>query len=377
VVGRRGGLAPIPRERKTPKPSIPSGNRLIGGPAATMLGPMFAYLGTASGHWFDAFAIAGAALLLDALIGDPGWLYRRLPHPVALIGQAIGGLDRLLNRPKAPKALRVIAGILTVLFVAGAVGALAWAIGYGLRKIEPAWIGAGVEAVLVSVLLAGRSLHTHVAAVARGLATSLDEGRKAVAAIVGRNPETLDEAGVARAAIESAAENFSDGLVAPIFWYVIFGLPGVAAYKAINTLDSMVGHRTEKHRAFGWAAARLDDLVNLVPARLAGGLLALGALLIPWASAKRALTTMMRDAGKHRSVNAGWPEAAMAGSLGLSLGGPRQYAGDHADDPWIGAGSRNATPADIRRALTVNLATGLWLALVLAAGFSISFAISS
>ncbi|MEJ2122474.1 MAG: adenosylcobinamide-phosphate synthase CbiB [Alphaproteobacteria bacterium] len=338
---------------------------------------MFAYLGTASGLWFDAFAIAGAALLLDALIGDPGWLYRRLPHPVALIGRAIGGFDRLLNRPTASAPLRVLAGILTVLIVAGAVGALAWAIGSGLRKIEPPWIGAAVEAVLVSVLLAGRSLHAHVAAVARGLAQNLADGRKAVAAIVGRDPETLDEAGVARAAIESAAENFSDGLIAPLFWYVLFGLPGIAAYKAINTLDSMIGHRTDRHRAFGWAAARLDDLVNLIPARLAGGLLALGALLIPWASARRALATMIRDAGKHRSVNAGWPEAAMAGALGLSLGGPRHYTGDHADDPWIGAGTRNASLADIRRALTVNLATGLWLALVLAAGFGISFAVVS
>jgi adenosylcobinamide-phosphate synthase len=350
---------------------------LIARPGATMLAPMFANLGPVSSLWFDAFAIAGAALLLDAIIGDPGWLYRRIPHPVALIGAAIGGFDRLLNRPGMLAPIRVLAGILTVLVVPGAVGALAWAIGTGLRMIEPVWLGAAVEALLVSVLLAGRSLHAHVAAVARGLSQSLEDGRKAVAAIVGRNPETLDEAGVARAAIESAAENFSDGLVAPLFWYVLFGLPGIAAYKAVNTLDSMIGHRTETHRAFGWAAARLDDLVNLVPARLAALLLAMGALVIPWASAKRALATMFRDAGKHRSVNAGWPEAAMAGALGLSLGGPRQYTGDHADDPWIGAGSRNASPADIRRALTVNLVSSLWLALILAAGFGLSYAIMS
>lgn len=350
---------------------------MIARPGATMLGPMFATLSSSYSLWFDAFAIAGAALLLDALVGDPGWLYRRVPHPVTLIGRAIGGFDRLLNRPATPSALRVIAGLVTVLLVAGAVGALAWAIGYGLRRIEPAWIGAALEALLVSVLLAGRSLHAHVAAVARGLGISLPDGRKAVAAIVGRNPETLNEAGVARAAIESAAENFSDGLIAPLFWYVLFGLPGIAAYKAINTADSMIGHRTERHHAFGWAAARLDDLVNLVPARLAAGLLALGAALIPWASAKRALTTMARDAGKHRSPNAGWPEAAMAGALGLSLGGPRQYTGDHADDPWIGSGSRAAAPADIRRALTINLATGLWLFAVLAAGFGISVAVMS
>lgn len=347
---------------------------------ATMLAPMFTFFNASTGLWpnlwYDAFALAGAALLLDALIGDPRWVYRRAPHPVALIGGAIGVLDRWLNRPAAAAALRLAAGIVTMLVVVGAVGALAWAIGYGLRRIEPEWIGAAIEVVLTSVLLAGRSLHAHVAAVARGLGQSLGEGRKAVAAIVGRDPETLDEAGVARAAIESAAENFSDGVVAPLFWYLLFGLPGIAAYKAINTADSMIGHRSEKYRAFGWAAARLDDLVNLVPARLAGLLLALGATLIPWASAKRALGTMVRDAAKHRSPNAGWPEAAMAGALGLSLGGPRQYTGDHADDPWIGAGSRKASAGDIRRALTINLATGVWLIVILAIGFGVSFAIS-
>jgi adenosylcobinamide-phosphate synthase len=348
---------------------------LIVRPRATMLGLMFTYFGTDAGIWFDACAVAGAALLLDALTGDPGWLYRRIPHPVALIGKAIDLLDAWLNRPAAVAALRFGAGVLTVLVVVGVVGAIGWAIGYGLRQIETVWVGALIKALLVSILLAARSLHRHVAAVARGLGESLARGREAVAAIVGRNPETLDEAGVARAAIESAAENFSDGVIAPLFWYLLFGLPGIAAYKAINTLDSMIGHRSEKYRAFGWAAARLDDLVNLVPARLAALMLALGAALIPWASAKRALATMLRDAGRHRSVNAGWPEAAMAGALGLSLGGPRHYAGDHADDPWIGAGSRKASAADIRRALTINLCTGLWLFLILAIGFGISFAL--
>jgi len=338
---------------------------------------MFTFFDANPGFWFDAFAVAGAALLLDALIGDPRWFYRRIHHPVALIGGAIGLLDRWLNRPVAASVLRFGAGVLTVLVVVGIVGALAWAIGYGLRRIEPEWIGALIEVALASILLAGRSLHGHVAAVARGLGTSLADGRKAVAAIVGRDPATLDEAGVTRAAIESAAENFSDGLIAPLFWYLLFGLPGIAAYKAINTADSMIGHRAEKYRAFGWTAARLDDLVNLVPARLAGLMLALGAALIPWASAKRALGTMVRDAGKHRSPNAGWPEAAMAGALGLSLGGPRQYTGDHADDPWIGAGSRKASAGDIRRALTVNLVTGVWLLVILACGFGVSYAANS
>jgi adenosylcobinamide-phosphate synthase len=286
------------------------------------------------------------------LIGDPGWLYRRLPHPVALIGQAIGGLDRLLNRPKAPKALRVLAGIVTVLIVAGAVGALGWAIGTGLRRIDPAWIGAAAEALLVSVLLAGRSLHTHVAAVARGLQASLAEGRKAVAAIVGRDPETLDEAGVARAAIESAAENFSDGLIAPLFWYLIFGLPGIAAYKAVNTADSMIGHRTERHRAFGWAAARFDDLINLPASRLSAVWIALAAMMLE-TGAGTAMRTALRDAPLHRSPNAGWPEAAFAGALGLKLAGPRIYGPTRVDDAWMGDGRADANSSDIRRALAL------------------------
>jgi len=217
------------------------------------------------------------------------------------------------------------------------------------------WIrfGWALEALIVAVLLAQRSLYDHVAAVTLALETEgLAAGREAVRHIVGRDPKSLDEHGVARAGIESLAENFSDGVVAPVLFYALFGLPGLFAYKTANTMDSMIGHLSPRHRAFGWAAARLDDALNFVPARLAGLLIAaaaLGARAAPAAS----LRLMWRDGGKHRSVNAGWPEAAMAGALGLALAGPRRYADRVVDDPWIGEGRARATAADMRRALKV------------------------
>jgi adenosylcobinamide-phosphate synthase len=206
--------------------------------------------------------------------------------------------------------------------------------------------------VLLTALLAQRSLYDHVSAVATALDRyGLDGGREAIRHIVGRDSQSLDEDGVGRAAIESLAENFSDGVVAPVFWFLVLGLPGICAYKAVNTLDSMIGHRSDRYRAFGWAAARLDDVANLVPARLAGLLIAIAAVLTTRASGKDALMTMVRDARKHRSPNAGWPEAAMAGALDLSLAGPRQYGGERVEDAWIGEGSEDAGANDIRRAL--------------------------
>src|SRR5690554_4671448 len=200
----------------------------------------------------------------------------------------------------------------------------------------------------MSSLVAQKSLYDHVAAVARGLEQGgLEGGRKAVSLIVGRDPESLDQAGVARAAIESLSENFSDAVVAPVFWAALFGLPGLLAYKAVNTADSMIGHRTPRHAAFGWAAARLDDAVNLIPARLAGLRIAGAALLLPGARAGNALRAMGRDAPRHRSPNAGWQEAAMGGALGLALAGPRRYGGQVVEDAWMGAGGRtDAGPAD-------------------------------
>jgi adenosylcobinamide-phosphate synthase len=223
--------------------------------------------------------------------------------------------------------------------------------------------GAAAEALFVGILLAQRGLYEHVAAVVLALDWGgLPAGRDAVRHIVGRDPMQLDEHGVARAAIESLAENFSDGVVAPVFWYLLLGLPGLFAYKMANTLDSMIGHQTSRYRAFGWAAARFDDGLNLVPARLSGLLLVAAAMFAGEAAAGRALGAMLRDAKKHHSPNAGWPEAAVAGALGLALAGPRDYADGRVEDPWIGGGTPLARPADIGRALRLYALACLLLA---------------
>lgn len=304
--------------------------------------------------------VLAAALVLDALLGEPEWLYRRIPHPVELAGRLIGWLDRRLNSEQDTPGQRRAGGIFVVaLLVVG--GAMAGTL------IEALPFGALLALIAAAMLLAFRSLIQHVSAVAEALEISLAEGRGAVAKIVGRDPESLDEAGVARAAIESAAENFSDGVIAPAFWFAVAGLPGLVVYKLVNTADSMIGHATPRHRSFGWAAARLDDLLNLVPARLSALLIAAGAGSLP------ALKAAFDDAAKHRSPNAGWPEAALAGVLGLALAGPRRYGTTLVDDPWLNqAGRQAATPADIRlavemlwRAWGVAVALCLLLALVL------------
>jgi adenosylcobinamide-phosphate synthase len=234
-----------------------------------------------------------------------------------------------------------------------------------LRQTEGGTVALGL---IASTLIAQRSLYQHVAKVRTAFASGgLTEARQAVAMIVGRDPEQLDEAGVSRAAIESCAENFSDGVVAPVFWLALFGLPGILVYKAINTADSMIGHRNARYEQYGWAAARLDDLVNLAPARLAGALLSLAAPLAR-GSIGAAWRVMRRDATKHRSPNAGWPESAMAGALGLALAGPRIYGGKTVDDPFLNAeGRQAATPDDIGRALRVMLGGCLLQAILYAA----------
>ncbi len=229
-------------------------------------------------------------------------------------------------------------------------------------------LGFAVLAVMAATLPAQRSLHAHVRAVADGLDKGLGEGRRAVAMIVGRNPDVLDAAGVARAAIESLAENFSDGVVAPVFWTALGRLTGGALYKAVNTTDSMIGHKDERYAAFGWAAARLDDLVNLPASRLAALWLVLAASLAPGASPFEAACALWRDASNHRSPNAGWPEAAMAGALGLKLAGPRVYGETLVEDAFMGRGRREATAADIRRALGLYRLACLIQGLALAAG---------
>jgi adenosylcobinamide-phosphate synthase len=237
-----------------------------------------------------------------------------------------------------------------------------------VQRALPEPFSTVILGLLASSLLAQRSLDQHVAAVASGLEQDgIDGGRRAVAMIVGRDPDRLDEAGVSRAAIESLAENFSDGVVAPLFWLALAGLPGMLIYKAINTADSMIGHLSDRHRAFGWAAARLDDLINLPASRLAALWLVLAAAIIPGGSVRGAWRAVWRDARKHRSPNAGWPEAAMAGALDLRLAGPRVYHGEVVADGWMGDGRAEANASDIRRALLLFRSACAIQALVVAA----------
>ncbi len=314
----------------------------------------------------DAAPVLALALAIDAAVGDPPALYRRVPHPVAAMGALLGALERRWNRPEAGERRRRRLGALALAAVVGAAALGGWLVQEAARA-APWGLGFALEALAASVLLAQNGLHRHVAAVAAAFETGgIAAARAAVAHIVGRDPESLDEAGTSRAAIESLAENFSDGVVAPAFWFLLLGLPGLAAYKAINTADSMVGHRDERHRAFGRAAARLDDAANWAPARLSALAIAAAALALPGASAGEAWRAARRDAGRHRSPNAGWPEAAMAGALGLRLAGPRRYGGRAVADSWMGDGRANAGPADIRRALALHIraCAALWLAVL-------------
>lgn len=303
----------------------------------------------------DALPILIGALLIDALIGDPDAIWRRWPHPVVWIGRLVAAGDRRLNRPEWSTSARKAAGVVGIALLV----ALALAAGSAIQAGATALPGGpALVALAASVLLAQRSLYEHVRRVHVAFASGLPEARRAVSMIVGREPESLDEAAVVRAAIESTAENFSDGIVAPAFWFALGGLPGLVAYKAVNTADSMVGHLSERHRAFGWAAARLDDLLNIVPARLSAALLAVGGGLAG-GGLLTAVRVSWRDARLHRSPNAGWPEAAMAGALGLALGGPRLYAAGPVEEPFLnGEGRRDANPADIGRALRVLVAAG-------------------
>ncbi|MFT8367634.1 MAG: adenosylcobinamide-phosphate synthase CbiB [Acetobacter papayae] len=298
----------------------------------------------------DSFAFhAGqmvVALLLDALLGWPALVFARIGHPVSWIGHVVSGLDRNWNRDALSPVLRRLAGVGVVLVVTG----LAGGVGLGLCFLLPHnGLGVLIGGGLAWPLLAVRSLYAHVLAVVQPLsAGDMPGARKAVSMIVGRDPNVLDSAGIARAAAESLAENTSDGVVAPLFWGVLLGLPGLYAYKAINTMDSMIANRTPRYRLFGWAAARVDDVVNIVPARLSGVLYALAS-----AAPLRAFRVMLRDARRHRSPNAGWPEAAMAGGLGIRLSGPRLYAEGPSRDPWLNDGAPDPTPTDLAAGLVI------------------------
>jgi adenosylcobinamide-phosphate synthase len=298
-----------------------------------------------------AVVLTALAVLIEIIAGYPDWLLRSIGHPVIWMGRLIATLERRWNHESAGPGLRQILGVITVLLLVAIVATAALIIERGLLILPLGMIGAGI---LGSTLIAQRSLYQHVARVADALE---DEGirsaQEAVSHLVGRDTQSLDEAGVARAAIESLAENFSDGVVAPVFWMIIAGLPGAATYKAISTADSMIGHHSSRYQAFGWAAARLDDLVNLPASRLAAILIIAAAAVTQGASAPAAWRAVRRDARHHRSPNAGYPEAAMAGALHLSLAGPRAYGGVVIDDAFMGDGRRAVKTTDIRAALAL------------------------
>jgi adenosylcobinamide-phosphate synthase len=306
------------------------------------------------------------ALAVDAIVGDPESISRRNLHPVQLIGRVIAWADQRFNHDSDTPGRRRNAGAWTAIGLVAGGAVLGWAVQSILLALPlgPVWLG-----LVMSSLIAQRGLYDHVAAVASGLEIGgIGGGRLAVSRIVGRDPEALDQGGVSRAAIESRAENFSDGVVAPVFWAALLGLPGLLAYKALNTADSMIGHKTPRHQHFGWAAARLDDLANLVPARLAGLIVCVAALLQPGADARAGWHAMRRDARYHRSPNAGWPEAAFAGALGLAIAGPRSYHGKQVNEPFMGQGGRpHAAAPDIRSALRLFIRACLVLAALLLA----------
>jgi len=306
----------------------------------------------------SAASLMLAAWAVEALFGWPSWLYRLIRHPVVWLGAGVRGLEQLLNRTTWPHVARYVSGAVASLLAICAATGLAFAISLALPETPLGW---AIEALLASSLIASRSLYAHVAAVARPLsAHDIASARTAVSQIVGRDPAQLDEAGVARAALESLAENASDGVTAPLFWGALFGLPGLAAYKAVNTLDSMIGHRNERYGAFGGFAARLDDVANLIPARLSG--FAFAAV----SGGTSSLRTMLHDAHRHRSPNAGWPEAAMAGALGVRLSGPRIYGDRTSAEPWLNTAAPDPSPDTLKRGLSLYVRAMVLLAALLA-----------
>jgi adenosylcobinamide-phosphate synthase len=296
--------------------------------------------------------LAFTALVIELAFGFPDTLYRWIGHPVSWIGALIAWCERAWNRPEFSFERRRIFGLVTLVLLLAVSGLSGMVIFLLAQRLLPGFASTLIAGAAASTLLAQRSLDAHVRAVADALERKgIEAGRQAVSMIVGRDTQNLDVAGVSRAAVESLAENFSDGVVAPLFWLLVAGLPGIFSYKAINTADSMIGHKSERHLAFGWASARVDDLVNLPASRLAAFWLLLASVTLSGLSPRGAVMAVWRDATKHRSPNAGWPEAAMAGALGLRLAGPRAYQGTTIDDHWIGDGRKTAGVQDIRTAL--------------------------
>lgn len=292
------------------------------------------------------------AIALDAIFGEPEWLWSRIPHPIAILGNVIRGFDNRLNKGNNRKIYGIITMVLLIFF--------ALLLGWIIQKIPTFGV---LETICVAILLAHKSLVQHVLAVAKGLTQSLDTGRAEVAQIVGRETAGMSEISVARAAIESAAENFSDGVIAPALWFLFFGLPGLFVYKVVNTADSMIGYKTQRHQDFGFAAAKLDDLMNWVPARITG------LLICRTSKFSDCMDVMLDDAPLHRSPNAGWPEAAMAAVLGVALSGPRTYDGKHVDYPYVNADARhNVGVQDIRKSVKVINIIWIGVAILIAVG---------
>ncbi|KPF44201.1 adenosylcobinamide-phosphate synthase CbiB [Rhizobium sp. AAP43] len=308
-------------------------------------------------------AILVLALILDRVVGDPPWLWRRLPHPVVIFGKAIDVFESRLNGSDRSYENRKLNGVVTIVVLLALASLFGWFLSSIFSALGP--LGYLLEAVVVAVFLAHKSLGDHVEAVLDGLRRDgLEGGRLAVSMIVGRDPKALDTSGVVRAALESLSENFADGVVAPVFWYAVAGLPGLLAYKMLNTADSMIGHKNERFRAFGWASARLDDVANWPAARISAILIAFGAALrFGPAAGRLSLSVALRDHGLHRSPNSGWPEAAMAGALDLQLAGPRVYQGERVSEPMMhAAGREEARAADIVKGLCVFHAA--WIGLL-------------
>ncbi len=313
--------------------------------------------------FFQTSLLATAlALLLERRLGYTDWLVPRFGHPVVWIGSLISRLEAKLNRPDEPDGRRRLKGFVMLACVLTVVGVITVALMGLVRLLTYGWI---LEAMIATSLLCQKELGERVQHVADELDAEIARGREAVSHLVGRDTKSLDETGVSKAAIESLAENTSDGIVAPAFWMMIGGLPGAALYKAINTCDSMVGYRNARYGAFGWASAKLDDLVNLVPARLTGLLFTLATLSVSPSRAAKAWGAMWRDAPKHSSPNAGWPEAAMAGALDVALGGPRAYGGETNDLPYMGDGAKSLSGGTVRKALQLYyLMLGLFIFLI-------------
>jgi adenosylcobinamide-phosphate synthase len=311
------------------------------------------------------FPIALVALLLERGIGYPRHLLQHIGHPVEWMGRLIAALNRVLNSHRSGDWVARLKGILSLLALIACVAFVTIPLALACRSFEGGWV---IEGILAVPFLAQVDLRRYVCAVAQGLDVGLEQGRAAVSHIVGRDPATLDESGVARAAIESLAENTSDAIVAPLFWLALFGLPGIAVYKAINTADSMIGNKNARYLHFGWAAARLDDLVNLPCSRLTAFLIAAAASLTSPSRGAGAFEAMMSDAKRHFSPNAGWPEAAMAGAMEVRLGGPRYYQGVRVDLNWIGQGREIITADDIRASLKLHARTLNLLAVLLTIG---------